>query len=748
MRKELEYIQIIEQYLAGELSSKDHATFESRLASNTQLQEDVAKQKLLKEGIQRSALVSSTQKGLKSYKKIKTWKAIGLVSTVIIAATVSYFVWKNSDRPVEKIGSKIEVEEQKNVEDLTATLPSTIFEINTKSDTVIETENGLVFVIPQDGFETLEGKEVNGDVTFKVKEAFDELDIMQAGLSTTSNGELLETGGMFFLEASHQGKELRMKKGKEILAQLPNLHPEKNMMLFDGEKDSLGNINWINPKKFDKDLLTLDITTLDFYPEGYVDELNTVRTKTIHDSLYYEKDAVYIDSLRKIRKKIFDYPKSYTDSVYYSYARLFKKSAPKKIENITPEPIVESRVVPADDNYDQKRDIQKKNIKDVLEEREEYDEISCPIPSGINPAKVKAIWNKKFNKTILATHEFEERMKVIHQSRQDWILQVYVRNINKPLWYSDSIVARKTGGNIKKEFTKFFEERKGGVKISDRLTDKLSDYFNNKQKEFTAKSAALFEQYEEEKRKLRKEFRDKKNKKSREEILRKLDVFNGEYNLNLCEAYKQLGKRGCRDRYISREKPLRIKMGLGPKNIDAYVYESTRNRTTLDYTDPNSGAKAVIKYQTMKVEIMNKEKFDQVFVYLIPDSLSSFNRMKSTDNIHFELALNELLHYKLVCIAYLGDQVYYDEMRNVEPKEYKITLFPSSKFKVRTLLRNNSSFIEEQIKSDQEFYSAKVTFERINNDYLHGEWTNLRIGKFLFPSVDERCLVNRSYEKH
>ena len=147
------------------------------------------------------------------------------------------------------------------------------FTISTLSDTVIETENGIVLAIPSDAFETEDGESVSGEVNFEIKEAFDNVDIMKAGLITTSDGELLETGGMFFLEASHKGKKLRFKKGKEILSQLPNLYPEKEMQLFDGEKKADGTINWVNPKPFEKDLVTVDITSLDFYPEGYVEEV-------------------------------------------------------------------------------------------------------------------------------------------------------------------------------------------------------------------------------------------------------------------------------------------------------------------------------------------------------------------------------------------------------------------------------------------------------------------------------------------
>lgn len=158
MRKELEYIQIIENYLKGELSAKDQTLFEQRLKSNKQLQVDVEKQKVLAEGIKRSALVASSTKAYKSYKFFKTIKTLGLITMVATVAAISYFMLNPTDK-INEEGNQSEVvkTEELKFEDFTNSLPTTVFEINTKSDTVVETENGLIFVIPKNGFETMDG---------------------------------------------------------------------------------------------------------------------------------------------------------------------------------------------------------------------------------------------------------------------------------------------------------------------------------------------------------------------------------------------------------------------------------------------------------------------------------------------------------------------------------------------------------------------------------------------------------------
>ncbi|MGB1041582.1 MAG: hypothetical protein ACPGVD_11965, partial [Flavobacteriales bacterium] len=661
MRNQLTVIHAIDKYLRGVLNEAETQEFENRLKTDTQLQQEVAKQELLMEAIKRSALKASAVKGKKKYKTIKTLKYVGvLVAAAAITAASFYFVNHNNSESETESNTELGIE----------ALPTQGYELNTAQDTVIETENGSVFAIPADAFETENGEAVTGKVSFEIKEAFEDLDIMKAGLTTTSNGELLETGGMFFLDATQNGQKLRLKKGKEILSQLPNLHPDKNMKLFDGEKQPDGTINWVNPKEFEKDLITVDITSLDFYPKGYVEELSQTKKKVLvraegdlptermtteqakvlgykyPPKLWAEDDAVKLGMIireyKDVVKETKVYSKHFTDSLYYSFARLFEerdysmadtngvveKRANKKSGSVAKKSKInpvkwsfktskiskDEYYVIADAIIDQGwRVFSSKNNKDELiptelniisegaykvvgdiEERGirglEFNSVFgekvgffrnkasfarkikvlgdnvgvkgsvyfmtcdddrclppesiafylpistlendstttesslCPIPSGINPAKVKAIWNKKFNKTILATKEFEERMKVIHESHQDRILEVYVNNLDRPLWYSDSIAMGMCEYTTKK-FRGFYNQRKGGVKVNDRLANKLTDYFTKKHKEFTSATSKAFQEYEKKKQQLRKEFAGKNSKKIQEEVNRQFKVF-------------------------------------------------------------------------------------------------------------------------------------------------------------------------------------------------------------------------------
>ena len=66
------------------------------------------------------------------------------------------------------------------------------------------------------------------------------------------------------------------------------------------------------------------------------------------------------------------------------------------------------------------------------------------------------------------------------------------------------------------------------------------------------------------------------------------------------------------------------------------------NRTTLDFTDPNTGKKAVINYQSVSLQVEQTKALDRLYVYLLPDKLSSFMRLTGTNGNYSE-KLNELI---------------------------------------------------------------------------------------------------------
>ncbi|KAF2508620.1 hypothetical protein EYY60_15955 [Flavobacterium zhairuonense] len=91
------------------------------------------------------------------------------------------------------------------------------------------------------------GKEATGKIKISVKEYYAISDMILDGLSTTSNGKIIETNGMLHIVATANEEKCGLKKGKNIEIAFPQKGNKEGMQLFYGnwQKDQ---INWIVDK--------------------------------------------------------------------------------------------------------------------------------------------------------------------------------------------------------------------------------------------------------------------------------------------------------------------------------------------------------------------------------------------------------------------------------------------------------------------------------------------------------------------
>lgn len=285
-----EITKLIEQYLAGELSAEDKAVFEDRLAKNEKLQEEVEFQRTIHEAAKRSAIRQEVVNASKSFhfgQNLK-WGGLGLG----IIAVLSSSVWVAT----QIVGIKKEIPLE-DLKELTATLaesspidllPSEFFSW-AGQDTAMLSREGVLISIPNNAF-LLNGQPYTDQAIVQWQEALDGTSIVKSGLSTTSDGRLLETQGMFsFSATTPEGKQLTINPKVGIYVQVPVDEYKEGMMLFDGQKDKNGMINWVNPKTLEKIPIPVPMDQLDFYPPGYEDKLNELKArkdKKYRDSLY------------------------------------------------------------------------------------------------------------------------------------------------------------------------------------------------------------------------------------------------------------------------------------------------------------------------------------------------------------------------------------------------------------------------------------------------------------------------------
>jgi hypothetical protein len=608
MRKELELIKKIEEFLNGELSPADNALFETEIANDPNLEQQVRLQQQILSGIERTEIKRGVKQARIRYKRLKYFYRGGIAGLIVLViALIPYY---NINKTVYAINTLPILNEQgeKNWARADSVIMPQFFSINTEKDTVIETRAGIVLAVPANCFLTNDGQIIKGDIEFVVKEALNAADIIQAGLSTKAGSNLLETGGMFFIDARKDGKVLKIDPKNTIYAQIPTDSVKSNMHLFNGKRSSNGTINWENPKPIDHDLVPIDIESLNFYPPHYLDSL----AKWGYDS----------------------HNKKFTDSLYYSFAALFASYPDGRGDTI------------------------------------QLDNISlADSDCAIDPAKIKVIWHAKFQKTFLATREFEERLRWIHTWFGPVELDMYVNNLDKPLYRIDSIIASRTGGIYRDKFLAFAATHAGRVKTDSKQAKKLSAYYAIKSRAFKLATA-----------KAQHEFWKKQHNLDNAAAINKTEYLQGindrnkqnfteEVDNNLKVAYRQLGYRPTNLNPPSTTTYDVVISSTGWHNIDRYVYESVVNKSNVSLENNITGKSINIKYTPVSFQINKAKTYDKLNVYLLPDKLSSFILAGLTNGLYTE-KLNSLLHYNMSCIAYKNEQAFIYQKNGVEAKAY------------------------------------------------------------------------------
>lgn len=103
----------------------------------------------------------------------------------------------------------------------------------------------------------------------------------------------------------------------------------------------------------------------------------------------------------------------------------------------------------------------------------------------IDPMGIKALKTAGFQHSFIATKEFEERLKVMHSSKNGSVLlDVYLQNLTKNLWECDQLASELVTGQEKAQFQAFAKQRLTTVEHQAIYQDKITRYYTEKRKEF------------------------------------------------------------------------------------------------------------------------------------------------------------------------------------------------------------------------------------------------------------------------
>jgi hypothetical protein len=117
--------------------------------------------------------------------------------------------------------------------------PSQQFVINNNRDTNLVCVEGTKVFIPANVFQDNNNVPVSGQVSIEIKEFYSYDDIIGNKLSTTSNGQQLISGGMLYIMAMQNGREIKLAAAKMMTIRMPATGYDEQMQLFTGERSML-----------------------------------------------------------------------------------------------------------------------------------------------------------------------------------------------------------------------------------------------------------------------------------------------------------------------------------------------------------------------------------------------------------------------------------------------------------------------------------------------------------------------------
>jgi hypothetical protein len=150
------------------------------------------------------------------------------------------------------------------------------FKVNPNKPIQIKGKNGLQLSLPANAFVDENNMPIKAqEISIQIEELFGPREAFTHQLSTISDGKLLESGGMFSVEATLKGKPLKLKEEASMEVKLPSKNLKEGMQVFTSvENASTGIKEWkvsntafeIAPeKKVDLPFVYFDTTALRSY---------------------------------------------------------------------------------------------------------------------------------------------------------------------------------------------------------------------------------------------------------------------------------------------------------------------------------------------------------------------------------------------------------------------------------------------------------------------------------------------------
>ena len=117
--------------------------------------------------------------------------------------------------------------------------------------------------------------------------------------------------------------------------------------------------------------------------------------------------------------------------------------------------------------------------------------------SFIDPLAIKTLKMSRFQNTLIATKEFEERLQVMHQLKNgSLVLEIYINNLSEPLWKCDEMAAELLSGAQRDVFEEFAAQRMTNVQNGGIHQEALMKFYTSQQKAFRKENQRRLKDYQ------------------------------------------------------------------------------------------------------------------------------------------------------------------------------------------------------------------------------------------------------------
>ncbi len=517
--------------------------------------------------------------------------------------------------------------------------------------------------------------------------------MINSNLTTLSNGKMLETAGMLYFNATADGKQVYVDKSNPVFIEIPSNGPLKEgMKVYKGIRNALGNMNWIEPREPEKYLINVDLDELDFYPEGFEREV----AACIPFRSYNEVSNTLLDSL------------------YFSL-----EISGRLKSNIENPPL--SMQVPSPVPYTDAGDTENNQYHDNGQHHSgDYGHGEVEKSCGIDPAIIKVIKTARYQHTLIATREFEQRLQVIFKTCRNDILELYINNLELNMWELDSMAASMLDNSVYGvRFREFSHQYLTKVKDAGVYAKLIAGYYKTQLQKVKQELSEL-----------------------RKKINQQAETENKLAEKTEAE-YKALS--------VKRENYRMLKYGFtqtetGWINIDRG-------------TEPKQWAP-----QNFNLFVQNTEAFDQINTYLIYTSIQSLCRLYSSNNKLFvanekdkELLMPKNAMAVAVCVAYKGDDLFLEvkEFQSGVENDLKMVLKRATMAELTKITSTYNSYkTENKISSDIAYMHAFMR-EKKRKEQLRKEGEMMsKLRNIAFPccafetSVAETLFINNCSPCH